>query len=129
MTTMQILWWNTPTKTIPSIWQDMHGVQQIGHFHRVCQSRKSRVVNEMEQEVSQEYTEDDLEMVSINSVCFNKICSLLTAKLETFVDNNNMVIPYKIDTGSDGIIMPLYIFKNLFPRVTDSQLAKTITNT
>ena len=43
---------------------------KIGHFWKVCHSRKSRVINEMEQEVSQEYTEDDLEMVTINSVCF-----------------------------------------------------------
>ena len=65
-------------------------------------------------------------MVSIKSVCFNKSYSMLTAKLEMFVDNNNIVIPYKIDTGSDGNIMPWYIFKELFPGVTGSQLAKTI---
>ena len=101
----------------------------IGHFHRVCQSKKSRVVNEIEHEVTQEDTEDNLERVNINSVCFNKSCSMLTAKLEMFVDNNNMVIPYKIDTGSDGNLMPWYILKKLFPGVTESQLAKTVKNT
>ena len=45
---------------------------KIGHFQKVCHSRRSRVVNEMEQEVSQEYKEDDIELVSINSVCMNK---------------------------------------------------------
>ena len=45
---------------------------KIGHFWKVCHSRRSRVVTEMEQEVSQEYTEDDIEMVSIISVCMNK---------------------------------------------------------
>ena len=64
-------------------------------------------------------------MVSINSVCFNKSCSVLTTKLKTFIDNNNMIIPYKIDTGSDGNIMPWHIFKKLSPRVTNSQLAET----
>ena len=58
------------------------------------------------------YTEDDLEMVSINSVCFNKKQSMLNTKLEMCIDNNNMVIPYKIDTGRDRNIMPWYIFKN-----------------
>ena len=53
---------------------------------------------------------------------------MLTAKLETCIGSNNMIIPYKIDTGSDGNIMPWYIFKNLFPRVTESQLVKTIKN-
>ena len=78
----------------------------------------------MEQEVTQEYTEDDLKMVSINSAYFNKSCSVQTTKLEISIDNNNMVILYKIDTGSDGNIMPWYIFKKLSPRVTNYQLAK-----
>ena len=53
---------------------------------------------------------------------------MLTAELETCVGSNNMVILYKIDTGSDGNIMPWHIFKTLFPRVTESQLMKTIKN-
>ena len=53
---------------------------------------------------------------------------MLTAKLKTCVNSNNMVIPYKIDPGSDRNIMPWYIFKKLFPRVTESQLTKTIKN-
>ena len=79
----------------------------------------------MEQEVSQEYTEDDLEVVSIN---FNKNCSMLTPKLEIYVGNNNMVIPYKIDTGNDRNIMPWYIFEKFFPGVIEYQLAKTTKN-
>ena len=73
----------------------------------------------MEQNDTQEYIEDDLEMVSINSVCFNKSCSLLMAKLKMPIGRNSMVIPYKIDTGSDGNIMPWHIFKKLFPKVTN----------
>ena len=69
----------------------------------------------MAQEDTQEYTEDDLEMVSINSLCFNKGCSVLTAKLQTSVDNNNMIILYTIDTGSDRNIMPWHIFKKCPP--------------
>ena len=88
----------------------------------------------MEQEVSKEsnlnlskeYTEDDTEMVSINSVFMNKNRSMLTAKLDTCIGNNNMIILYKIDTGSDGNIMPWYIFKKLFQRVTESQLMRTV---
>ena len=51
---------------------------------------------------------------------------MLTAKLEMCIGSNNMIIPYKIDTGSDGNIIPWYIFKKLFPRVSESQLTKTI---
>ena len=45
---------------------------KVGHFRKVCHSGRSKVVNEMEQEVSQEYGEDEIEMVSINSVYMNK---------------------------------------------------------
>ena len=45
-----------------------------------------------------------------------------------YTGNSNMVIPYKIDTGSDGNIMAWYIFKELFPRVTEAELTKTIKN-
>ena len=31
-------------------------------------------------------------------------------------------IPYKIDTGSEGNIMPLYIFKKLFKNMPEEQL-------
>ena len=82
----------------------------------------------MEQEVSQEYREDEIEMVSINSVYMIKNQSMLTAKLDTYTGDNKITIPYKIDTGSDGNIMPWYIFKKLFPRVTEAELAKTIKN-
>ena len=42
--------------------------------------------------------------------------------------DNKVIIPYKIDTGSDGNIMPWYIFKKLFPRRTEAELAKSIKN-
>ena len=71
----------------------------------------SKVVNGMKQEVSQEYIEDDIEIVSINSVCMNKKKLMLTTKLDKCIGNNNVIIPYKIDSGNDGNIMPWYIFK------------------
>ena len=77
----------------------------------------------MEQEVSPEYKEDDIEMVSINSVCMNKNRSMLTAKFDTCVGNNNVIIPYKIDTASDDNIIPWYIFKKI---VMESQFMKNI---
>ena len=83
----------------------------------------------MEQDVSQEYREDEIEMVSINSVYMNKNWLMLTAKLEMCTGDNKITIPYKIDTGSDGNIMHWYIFKKLFPRVTEAELEKTIKNT
>ena len=53
---------------------------------------------------------------------------MLTAKLDTHAGKNKVTILYKIDTGSDSNIMPWYIFKQLFPRVTEAELTKTIKN-
>ena len=53
---------------------------------------------------------------------------MLTAKLDMHTGNNKITILYKVDTGSHGNIMPWYIFKKLFPRVTEAELAKTIKN-
>ena len=39
------------------------------------------------------------------------------------VGQNNIIVPYKIDTGSDDNIMPAHVFRRLFPKVTNEQLA------
>ena len=53
---------------------------------------------------------EDTEIVSINSLYINKKGSLIMAKLEVQADKTALEIPYKIDTGSEGNLMPLYIF-------------------
>ena len=45
-------------------------------------------------------------------------------ELKTQAGNNSIVIPYKIDMGSKGIIMPLFIFKKLFKNITEEQLKR-----
>ena len=75
--------------------------------------------------MSQEYNKGEIETVSINSVHMNKNFSVLTVKLE-MCTGDKLTVPYKIDTGSDGNIMPWYIFKKLFPRVTEAELIKNI---
>ena len=84
------------------------------------------MINEIEQEMCQEYSKGEIEMVSIDSVHMNKNQSMLTTKLETCTGDNKLTVPCKIDTGSDGNIMPWYIFKKLFQRVTEAELIKTI---
>ena len=39
---------------------------------------------------------------------------------------NTLEIPYKIDTGSEGNITSLFIFKKLFKNTTEEQLQKSI---
>ena len=75
-------------------------------------SKKNCTVHEVEVEVMPEPQEEDIETVSINLTYLNRNRSLITAHLITQVGKTVTEIPYKIDTSSEGKIMPLYIFKN-----------------
>ena len=48
------------------------------------------------------------------------------AELEMHAATNNIIIPYKIDMGSEGNIMLWHIFKRLFKNITEDELKKTI---
>ena len=52
---------------------------------------------------------EDTEIVSINSLYINRKWSLIMAKLEMQAGKTALEILYKIDTGSEGNLMPLYI--------------------
>ena len=83
-------------------------------------------MNEVEQEVTLDSAEvNSIDSVSINSIHFNKDNSVLTANSKTSAGPNNIRVPYKVDTGSDGNIMPLNIYKKLFPKITNEQLVAT----
>ena len=56
----------------------------------------------------------------------NKNQSLLTAELETHAGDNKIIVPYKIDTESEGNIVLWHIFKRLFPSITEAKLKKAI---
>ena len=75
-----------------------------------------RTVNEMKQKTIQGNTGKDMKLLSINSVQFNRNCSVLTAKLNSSAGQNSIMVPYKIETGSDGNMMPEHIFKNFFQK-------------
>ena len=83
-------------------------------------------VHEVEVEVMTELQEEDIETVSINSIHLNSNQSLITAHLKMQVGETTTEVPYKIDTGSEGNIMPLYIFKRLFKNKLEEQLKGSI---
>ena len=66
--------------------------------------------------------ENSINLVSINSIQFNKNCSVITTNLKTKAGQNNIIVPYKVDEGSDGNIMPLQVYKKLFPEVINEHL-------
>ena len=69
-------------------------------------------MQEVEQETVQDNDgENDIESVSINLIQFNRNCSILTANFKMLAGQSNILVPYKIDTGSNGNIMPLHVYK------------------
>ena len=89
-------------------------------------SKKNHAVHEVELEVTPEHQEEDIETVSINSIYLNRNRSLITAHLKMQVGTTATEIPYKTDTGSEGNIMTLYIFKKLFKNMPEEKLKGSI---
>ena len=82
-------------------------------------------MNEVEKGAVQDSAEENnFDSVSINSIHVNKNHSVLTANLKTS-GSNNIMVPYKVETGNNGNIMPLHIYKELFHEITNKQLAAT----
>ena len=115
-----------PPRQCPVYGQMFMGCDKMGHFKKVCCSKRSRAVNEIELETSQEHSKGEIETVSINSVHMNKNWLLLMVQLKKHAGNSKIIILYKIDTGSEGNIMLWHIFKRLFKNVTEAELKKTV---
>ena len=82
-------------------------------------------MDEVEQEAVQGDASKENELVSIYSIQLNKKHSVLTANLKMSAGQNNLMVPYKIDTGSHGNIMLLHMYNKLLPSITNEQLATT----
>ena len=80
-------------------------------------------MNKVKQEAVQVHAGKDIESVRINSNQFNKNHSVLTANSKTSASQSNIMVPYKIDIDSNGNIMPIHMYKKLFPSITNEQLA------
>ena len=78
-------------------------------------------MHEIDVEVAQESQDEQIETESIDSVHLNKNQSVITAYLDTFVGENMVKIPYKINRGSGGNIMLIYIFKQIFKNTMTEQ--------
>ena len=75
------------------------------------------MVHEVETDMEPESYREDTEIVSITSSYVNRKWSVIIAKLEMQVGKTVIEIPYKIDIGSEGNFMPLYIFQKLFTNI------------
>ena len=115
-----------PPRQCPAYGKACMECNMISHFQRVCSSKKTRAVHEVEQETVQDKASEDIEMVSVNSVQFDINQSVVTTTLKTLVGQNSITIPYKIEMGSNSNKMPIHIFKKHFPGVTNEQLTATV---
>ena len=63
-----------------------------------------------------------IEEVNIHSVNFNANHSAIIINLKTSPNKADIMVPYKVDMGSDWNIMPFNIFTKLFPSSAIDQL-------
>ena len=85
----------------------------MGNFKKVCRSKRNCMVHEVEIEMRPECQGGDIEIMIINSLYLNRKWSLIMEHLEMQAGETALGIPYKINTGSEGNLMPLYIFGKL----------------
>ena len=97
---------------------------KLNHFQGVCRSSKSNMVHTLEKEAEMEQ-EPGIKTVNINSVRCNSNHSAILANLKTSSNKVIIMVSYKVDTGSDGNILPFHIYKKLFHNTTVNQLAAT----
>ena len=109
-TAMQVLWGGHACRQCPAYGKTCAACSKMGHFSKVCRSKRNHAVHEVEIDMGPDSQEEDIEIVSINSLCLNRKWSLIMAQLEMQVGETSLEILYKIDTGSEDNLMPLYIF-------------------
>ena len=90
---------------------------KINHFREVCRSGRNRTVQNLEQEPNQQHEEDHNDMMNVKSIIFNRKQSIITANLKTSSNQVSIIVPYKVDTGSYGNVMPLHLYKRLFSKI------------
>ena len=97
---MQVLQWITCIPTVPSIWEDVHWMWKDRPLQKMCRSKRDHTVYELQVKLVQDSQDEEIEIVSINSIYLNKNWPLITVHIELQVGKNTVEIPYKIDTGS-----------------------------
>ena len=86
------------------------------HFKEVCKSGSSKMLHSIDSQEEQHQDEDNICKVNINSININSItlnskCSVITANINAWSSQDKLGVPYKVDSGSDGNIIPLNILK------------------
>ena len=115
-----------PPRKCPVYGKTCTACSKMGHYRKVCKSKGRGAVHEVEIEMGPDSQGEDMEIMSINSLYLNRKWSLIMANLEMQVGETALEIPYKINTGSEGNLMPLYIFQKLFQNMSKEQLKRSV---
>ena len=95
-------------------------------LREVCRSGRTRTIHDLEQKPYQYHEEEyNIDTVNIISIIFISNQLVITANLNSSSNQVSIIVPYKVDTFSAGKIIPLHLYKILFPRATKEQLAAT----
>ena len=114
---------NHPPKRCLTYGKNCMECSKINCFMKVCRSGINRTFHNLEQEPDQHHEGVDyINMGNVNSVYFNNKYSVITINLKTFSNQASIVVPYKVDTCSNGNIMPLQYIRlfQLFPSAKKS---------
>ena len=122
-TEMQMLWIHSPAQMVPSLWKDVQHVGRSTTTKRYAEVAGTKKVHSIDPQKEQHQDEDEIDKVNIYSIYIDSITlnskhSVITTNLNTSSRQAASVVSYKIDSGSNGNIMPFHIFKKVYPRST-----------
>ena len=78
----------------------------MNHFSKVCRSGRNRTIHNLEQRPDEHHKEvDHIDTVNINSAYLNSKHLAIMANVETLSNQASIIVPFQVDTGSDGNII------------------------
>ena len=92
---------------------------------REMDRKRHRVVYKTCQETGQtEVSVRDFDIVKSNIFILHGVRLVMIARVKTKTTQTTKICEFKKDTGSDGNLMPIWIFKVLFPNIKIDNLKK-----
>ena len=76
---------------------------------------------------NQEESNKSFDLVSMKSLIFHGVKSVVFTKLDMSTSYKRAKIAYKIDTGSEGTLNPFKVFRIIFPWSPLAEFSVTIT--
>ena len=108
-----------PTQRCPAYGKRCSECAKMNHLNAVCRSSR-HAVHKLE-----EFGNNQNNMVNTDNIHSNAKSSGIIANLKTCNFHNSINVTYKIDTGSNSVMLPFHIFKILFHKSANKLLSQT----